>query len=296
MDAQSVNNIPILPRELWIQILKCLTQIDLLKVSTVCKELYSIALDPILWKCLNLKVNFKNFLLHQTLLQRCTGLLQLQVRVQECGTETEESEEAKTLDRLVDTLVDNCSQLKSLQITDWHYLSPSKKDHLVRTTSCSIKQTTNIQFSDIGNEAFSDGTYRDKEIDIGFHNVGTADYYRRKGNPYKIFQILDSSAVIFGFNVSLKHLKSVVISLNHCRTTADGIICMTVNGKPAEMKDDGSFTKKTIKAPRYNFGMESFPVCLSLLKEGPNKITLSLDSSSPGVYWLSDAILDTVYC
>eukprot|EP00092_Neocalanus_flemingeri_P102580 GFUD01131209.1.p1 GENE.GFUD01131209.1~~GFUD01131209.1.p1 ORF type:complete len:295 (+),score=49.28 GFUD01131209.1:79-963(+) len=293
MDSQSVNHSPDLPRELWIQIFNLLSRKDLLRSSTVCKEFYSYAMDPILWKTLDLKLSLDNLRLQQNLLSRCTMLLTLQLR----GPATSHSETPKeALDSLADVLSDKCIQLGSLQTMNCPNLSTDQIAQLTnKTTVCSIKQTTHFIMNNFGsNDYETTGTWQFNDQVITCHEAVTTDYYR-KGNPYKILASPGSSIISFSFNISLERLSSVSISLNHCRTTADGVVCMTVNGKPAEMREDGSFVKKVIMAPRYNFGMESFSLCLQQLHDGQNKVTICLDSSSPGVYWLSDATIETFF-
>ena len=293
MDCQSVNNV--LPGELWIQIFKFLSQNDLLKASTACKEFYSHAMDPILWKTLDLELNLENLMLHQNLLKRCTGLLKLQLRGPACSPNSlhagVERKAIEAMAGLMETLPGSCNQLRSLQTLDCPYVTTDQMVKLNNLANCSINQTTHFNLSQFDDEQAVTWTFKDKEV--AFHQVGTTDYYR-KGNPYKILTCPGSSIVSFRFNIPIEPLSSVTIWLNHCRTTADGIVCMTVNGKPAEMRDDGKFGKKVIMAPRFDFGRESFPVSLELLQAGVNKITLCLDSNSPGVYWLSDAKIETV--
>ena len=293
MDSHSVNTGSVLPQDLWTKIFKFLSQKDLLKASAVCKEFNTHALDPILWKTLDLEISYYKLVSHQNLLRRCTGLLKLQLGSSHLGAFGCMAENAMA--SLVDILTASCKQLRTVHTINTPYLRQHKIIQLIKSTNCSVNQTTHhIHGHGLCGAGFETTTFDGKQKQIEFHQVGTTDYYR-KGNPYNILRNPGSSIISFIFKISVERLSSVTISLNHCRTTGDGIVCMTVNGKPADPREDGTFAKKLILAPRYDFGWESFPVCLKLLQEGLNKITLCLDSSSPGVYWVSDTKLETVF-
>ena len=185
---------------------------------------------------------------------------------------------------LLSIMLKRCKILKTLQSTNCPYL---RQSHISQLINCSITQAMHIILNQHGEtDAFS-------RNQVAFHQVGTTDHYR-KGKPYKILRNPGSSVIVFNFNATVARLSSVSISLNHCRTMADGVVCLTVNGRPAEQTGEGQFVKKVILAPRYDFGWESFSVCPSLVHDGNNKITICLDSSSPGVYWFSDARIETV--
>jgi len=244
-------------------------------------------LDPILWKTLELELGQDKLAVQEALLQRCTGLLELKL----LGSGFDGISENTMASLVSSILTERCLNLKSLQILNCPYVSQAHISQLVTSTNCKITQTTVFNLSQSGERDLINATDKNQ---IELHNVETTDYYR-KGNSYKILNNPGSSVVIFNLNISVERLASLTISLNHCRTMSDAIVCMTVNGRPAEQRDDGTFTEKVIMAPRYDFGWESFPVGLKLLKEGLNKITLCLDSSSPGVYWLSDATIEAVF-
>jgi hypothetical protein len=157
-----------------------------------------------------------------------------------------------------------------------------------------VTQTTDYILNPSGEGGIPDSPDTYNTTDIEFHQVGTSDEYR-KGKPYKVMRNPGSSIISFNFNTSVERLSSVTISLNHCRTTSDGVVCLTVNGRPAEKRENGGFGKMLIMAPRFNFGWESFDMSLDLIQDGINKITLLLDSTSPGVYWLSDVKIQKVF-
>jgi hypothetical protein len=77
------------------------------------------------------------------------------------------------------------------------------------------------------------------------------------------------------------------ISLNHCRTTGNGVIDMSLNDKPyrLEYKD----------APIWGFGVQIFEIPFTSLRRGAlNVFRIDLhapDLGSYGYYWLSDATL-----
>ncbi len=118
---------------------------------------------------------------------------------------------------------------------------------------------------------------------VTYHDVATTDYYRRE-RPYRIFRIPGVSAVTITFGLSgAENVSKVILSLNHCRTTADGVVDIAVNGVPV---------LPNLMAPRDNFGTESFNLDSTLFNSDSNVLTIQLGSGSPGVYWLSDAIID----
>lgn len=139
---------------------------------------------------------------------------------------------------------------------------------------CDIKQIFNF---DLKREQRVAG------FQVRYTSVDETDYYR-KGNPYKILRSPGKSKVDLRFMItSLGMMKASVLTLNHCRTTADGVVNLVVNGA----------TTRQILAPRYDFGFEAFTVEKQKLVDGQNVISLVLDATSPGVYWLSDAKVQT---
>jgi len=115
-------------------------------------------------------------------------------------------------------------------------------------------------------------------------NTTLTDYYR-KGDPYQLFQSPGSSKAIVKFMVppSVRGYSQghIYMHLNHCRTTADGIVNMTLNGR--------SYRSQYTDAPRYNFGVQTFSIPYSLLNmEEPNIFEIELNPNSRGYYWLSD--------
>lgn len=124
---------------------------------------------------------------------------------------------------------------------------------------------------------------------VKFQATGTTDYYR-KGNPYKIMSNPGTSAVNITFDIKRKDILHLVIWLNHCRTSADGIVDIYVNKH--------AYKHTYQNAPKWNFGREHFLVAPSMLKlpskdnqSVTNTVRIKLNNSSPGVYWLSDAQL-----
>ena len=73
----------------------------------------------------------------------------------------------------------------------------------------------------------------------------------------------------------------VTIKLNHCSTSAEGVIDIFYN-------DVEAF--HAYLSPKWNFGKEEFHFEKGFL-EGKNVIEILLNDTSPGVYWLSDALL-----
>ena len=287
MESVAVYMSAALPQEIWIKIFKNLSWRVLIIASTVCKEFYGYAMDPMLWKNLELELGLgpDQLNIQQALLRRCTRLLNLKLVGSSQWSKYGEGVEKKAMYDLLSILVARCTRLKTLQSTNCPYL---RQFHISQLINSSISQITHINLNQHGKtDAFS-------RNQVEFHQVGTTDHYR-KGKPYKILHNPGSSAIVFNFNVTVERLSSVSLSLNHCRTMADGVVCITVNGRPAEQRSEtGQFVKKVILAPIYNFGWESFSVCPSLVHDGNNKIALCLDSTSPGVYWLSDVRIDTV--
>ena len=294
MELESGNIMSNIPRELWLTILKNLSQKELLNVSLVSKEFYSLAMDPVLWRSVELKLGQHRMLgLQLNLLERCTGLHDLKlIPCNLMGL----ADWSRMLDlSWTSILVACCKNLKMLKIINCPYIRQEHVRMLINSLKCRVEQTTIYKLNQetkllhgIVNTANYCGNNP-----VDFHQVRTTDYYR-KGNPYKILRVPGESAIILRFQLVLKKLFSVTISLNHCRTTADGVVNMTVNGRPAEKTNDGEFVKKVIMAPRFDLGWESFPLCLDLLNDGDNTVTICLDYGSPGVYWLSDAVTETI--
>jgi len=294
MQQHSVPRCTVLPEEIWVKIFKFLPQKHLLKSSLVCKEFHCYSMSPVLWKNLDLELSFAKL----DLIKRCTLLTNLQLRGPEsCPSSLEvglETWARDVMDSLVETLTAHCEKLEHLETWNCPYLSQDQLVQLKQSNNCCVKQTINFMMNKFESGDTGSWVFEDKEL--SYQHTHTTDYYRR-GNPYKILSWPGSSSVSICFNIpSLESVSSVIMFLNHCRTTADGVVYMEVNGDPAEKIEDGSFVKKVVMAPRFNFGVESFHVDLELLQSGSNTITICLDSSSPGVYWLSDVKIETAFC
>jgi len=277
-----------LPSELWLDVFRSLSQKDLLSLSRVSKQFRILAFDPTLWRTLELTLIEKVSEAQKILFGRCKLLSDLVVHCNSYTVHGCYKNESHIISDLVRLLVENCLSLNSLKLTNTPFLKPDLVEKLKNPTNCSITcLTTVIRNTEKGSVAADDDN-------VKLHQISTTDMYR-KGNPYMIFRHAGSSILSFNILIAKQHISSVVLHINHCRTTADGIICMTVNGGPAEPTKDGRFGKKLIMAPRLNFGLENIAVNPELLREGLNKVTLCLDSSSPGVYWLSDLSVEVKY-
>ena len=115
---------------------------------------------------------------------------------------------------------------------------------------------------------------------VTYEDVTTTDFYR-KSRPYKLLQKPGKSTVTLTFGLSdAENVSSIILQLNHCRTTADGIVNVAL---------DGTTFIPNLRAPRDDFGKETFRLQADNLRPQGNELTIQLDSSSPGVYWLSDA-------
>ena len=115
---------------------------------------------------------------------------------------------------------------------------------------------------------------------VTYEDVITTDRYR-PSRPYKLLETPGKSKVTVTFGLSnAENISSIILHVNHCRTTADGIVNVALNG---------TIFLPTLRAPRDNFGMETFRLQANNLRPQGNVLTIQLDSSSPGVYWLSDA-------
>ncbi|KAK3092976.1 hypothetical protein FSP39_009564 [Pinctada imbricata] len=75
--------------------------------------------------------------------------------------------------------------------------------------------------------------------------------------------------------------------LNHCRTSAHGKIDIIIN--------DITLVTGFQEARWDNFGEQNFNIPHDCLHQGENKLKIVLNSSSSGVYWLSDLRLDIEY-
>ena len=124
--------------------------------------------------------------------------------------------------------------------------------------------------------------FNESYSNVSFKQVETIDFYRKK-HPYKLFGHPGKSQVSISFEMpDAKYLSRVILCLNHCRTTANGIVNMTLNGKEF---------MTNYQAPRDNFGSERFDLDLEHLNPYSNVLMIQLDSTSPGVYWLSNATI-----
>lgn len=115
------------------------------------------------------------------------------------------------------------------------------------------------------------------------HATATDDY--RKGNPYQLLGQPGRSEAILRFMVPPPvrgyAQGKMYLRLNHCRTTANGVVDMLLNGK--------SYRAGYADAPRDNFGVQTFEIPYSALQmTEPNEFVIRLANGSPGVYWLSD--------
>ena len=81
-------------------------------------------------------------------------------------------------------------------------------------------------------------------------------------------------------------MKSLIVNLNHCSTSARGKIDILFNDR---------VIKENYESPWANFGKEEFTICKDFdevkahVKEGENILLIRLHDPSAGVYWLSDA-------
>lgn len=115
-------------------------------------------------------------------------------------------------------------------------------------------------------------------------NVEMTDYYRG-GDSYLLFKKPGASSVTLQFMLppAYRNVSGgiLVLTLNHCRTSGNGIIDMSLNGQ--------SFMAGYRDAPFWGFGLQDFQLPYSRLNvNGINTFTVTLSGSSPGVYWLSD--------
>merc|ERR1712241_17649 len=86
---------------------------------------------------------------------------------------------------------------------------------------------------------------------VEFTHAQDTDYYR-KGSPYKIFRWPGNSCVHIKFALSpteVKTIKHVSIKLNHCSTSAEGTVDISLN--------DVKLYEKYL-SPKWNFGKEDF--------------------------------------
>jgi hypothetical protein len=113
---------------------------------------------------------------------------------------------------------------------------------------------------------------------VSYQNVDLVDHYRR-GNPYRLFSNSEGKCFVEFLTPTSGDL---TLKLNHCCTTSDGVIDITVNGRDLYPQYRG--------APRLNFGLQEFLIPRSfLLPSGSrNQLTIKLWVGSPAVYWLSD--------
>ncbi|MGN4816386.1 hypothetical protein ACTFRO_23760 [Bacillus cereus group sp. MYBK163-2] len=117
---------------------------------------------------------------------------------------------------------------------------------------------------------------------IKFEHSTVTDEYR-KGDSYICFDQPNCSKVTIDFMIPINNYGTddgkLILSLNHCRTSGNGIIDMTLNGK------DYSLNYK--EAPRGDFGIQNFEIPYTLLKlKEVNTFEIKLKSFGP--YWLSD--------
>ncbi|XP_061168725.1 uncharacterized protein LOC133177870 [Saccostrea echinata] len=113
----------------------------------------------------------------------------------------------------------------------------------------------------------------------------TSDHYRN-GRPYKILFYPGKSTAIIQINLPGDQLvRDMVLTLNHCRTNCHGVIDIFLN--------DSVLVKGYSDARWDNFGEQTFNVPVYLLKKGTNELTIRLNKTSRGVYWLSDIKIET---
>jgi hypothetical protein len=114
-------------------------------------------------------------------------------------------------------------------------------------------------------------------------NTTATDYYRN-GNNYQLFNKNGASTCRVQLMVppAVRNYPagSMYLHINHCSTSAKGLVNMTINGNSY---------KTDYLAPSSNFGVQTFEIpysSMSLTEE--NVFEISLSGSSPGFYWLSD--------
>lgn len=116
--------------------------------------------------------------------------------------------------------------------------------------------------------------------DVQYDSVVVTDFYRN-GRPYIILGNPGVSCVRLRFEVpNVAQVVSVMVTLNHCRTTADGCVDFFVN--------ENEFVTNYKLSPRNDFDYETFTLPKSSVKERDNWFNIRLNRKSPGVYWLSD--------
>lgn len=111
----------------------------------------------------------------------------------------------------------------------------------------------------------------------------TGEYW--PGHPYQLFRDPGQSQVTISFMVppAVRNYPagSMYLRLNHCRTTANGIVDMFLNG--------AGYRLNYTDTPIYGFGVQVFEIPYSQLNmTEPNSFVIRLNPSSPGVYWLAD--------
>ncbi len=125
---------------------------------------------------------------------------------------------------------------------------------------------------------------------VGYWNCSTTDFYR-KGNPYKQLRSPGRSHIIFDFYYPPLEKGDILASskfrINHCGTTANGIVDISVNG---------TLLLFGHSAPRNDFAFEDIDIPIHLLQEGINELMIRLNKGSWGVYWYSDAVLSLNTC
>ena len=122
---------------------------------------------------------------------------------------------------------------------------------------------------------------------VTFEKVAITDLYRNH-IPYRLFLCPGSSSGAIKFhikdcNASIGWLKVI---LYHCRTNADAIINIYVNLAPLLLNHS--------PIPWNDFGFEQFIIPRKLIVTGQNTVNIQLSKDSPGVYWLSSAIIQVV--
>ena len=257
------------------------------------KFFYNLATDPILWKVLSLRPNPDNLSSLKLLLRRCT-LLQI-LTLERDSYSTDAAADDKIYKDEISALVkayftSSLNSVQQLFLVNCPELDPSDAGLLRANKTRSITQSSHFDVGKFGSDSNQTRTFGSKEVN--FNSVYETDYYRR-GRPYQILSSPGTSFISFKLDVSLQRLSDVTIALNHCRTSADGVVVLTVNGKDALKNDAGTFEEWVIMAPKWNFGLETFSISPRLLEEGKrNEIRVTLKYDSPGVYWLSDAKIE----
>ncbi|OPL21076.1 hypothetical protein AM593_09817, partial [Mytilus galloprovincialis] len=123
-------------------------------------------------------------------------------------------------------------------------------------------------------------TNQDHSKSFEYTAIQTTDHYRR-GQPYKVFGTPGVSSAILTLKIpSNCRVLKLDMTLNHCKTSGNGIIDIMINGR--------IFRDGYSEADRDNFAEQTFDIPVHLLKNENNTITIVLNDESKGVYWLSD--------